>query len=174
MAAQEVQAAQATSVGQARTDEVAVHATGVVVGSRALLIMGLSRVGKSRTACALIRASTPRRPIRLLGDDRILLRATGRGVLARPHPRIAGFIEKRGLGIVAEAYVEQAEVAGLLMLRDVSGRATQIPRLLQNFPCLTHVYTDAGSGAVLSWWRDACTTPDSDSTPFGVARVAKD
>ena len=84
--------------GAGLADHIAVHATGVAIGSRALLILGRSRAGKSRTACALIGLSRPNRPIRLIGDDRILLRVTRHGVLARPHPRIAGFIEKRGLG----------------------------------------------------------------------------
>ena len=93
-----------------------IHASAVSIGGRGLLILGASRSGKSRLALALIAASRPACPIVLIGDDRILLSVGGGGLVARPHPRIAGFIERRGLGIVASPHAEKAPVAGFVEL----------------------------------------------------------
>ena len=91
----------------------AVHATAVAVDARALLIIGQSGAGKSRLAAALVAASTPNRRIALVGDDRVLLVSRNGKLEVRPHPRIAGFIERRGLGIVATAWSERAIVDAL-------------------------------------------------------------
>ena len=102
---------------RADRDEPAIHATAVAIGDRALLIRGVSRAGKSRLALALIARSSPARPIRLIGDDRILLHRDADDLVARPHPRIAGFIERRGLGLVAMPWVAQARVGGIVHFR---------------------------------------------------------
>lgn len=94
----------------------AIHATAVSIHGSALLIVGRSKAGKSRLAIALIDASTARRPIRLIGDDRVLLSRCAGGLVARPHPRIAGFIERRGLGIVAMRHEDAAPVVAIVDL----------------------------------------------------------
>lgn len=138
----------------------AIHATAVAISGRALLILGASGSGKSRLAHALIAASTARRQIRLVGDDRILLSIGAKGVMARPHPRIAGFIERRGLGILASPFVPAAPVGGLVVL----GPTTSPIDLLQNFPCLRCVSPcEINVEAVLLWWRGASTTPSTKS-----------
>ncbi len=110
-----------------------IHASAVSIGGRGLLILGPSRSGKSRLAHALITASCPACPIVLIGDDRILLctRAGGPStcagdLVARPHPRIAGFIERRGLGIVASPHADEAPVAGFVELGPPSPGAVSV------------------------------------------------
>lgn len=133
--------------------EVAIHATGVAIGGAALLILGASGSGKSRLACSLMARTSRRLPIQLIGDDRIVLRPSGE-LIARPHPRIAGFIERRGLGIVATGFVEAAPVRGVVTLGQV-----ELPRILQNFPRFPRVIGgEVGADMVLAWWRDLPTT----------------
>lgn len=107
---------------------VAVHATAVAVDGDALVIRGPSRSGKSTLALALLALSRPERPIRLVGDDRVLLRRRGARLLASPHPRIAGLIERRGCGILSLPYSADVPVLALVDLapavgRDLDGRA---------------------------------------------------
>ena len=154
----------------------AIHATAVAIAGEALLILGPSGSGKSRLAVALIAASRPRRPVALIGDDRILLTASARGLMARPHPRIAGFIERRGLGIVASSFLPQAPVRGLVRLgrADSTGSTTSRIGLLENFPCLRHVRSsEIDAAAVLSWWRGASTTPGM-KPPLSISGDVKD
>lgn len=143
----------------------AVHATAVALAGRGLLIFGPSGSGKSSLALALIAGSTARCPIRLVGDDRILLTQGPHGLVARPHPRIAGFIERRGLGIVSVPFVASAPVVAIIDL----GLTTLPPILGQNLRGTLNVYNKAAAGsassdAVLTWWRDACTTPAPKAT----------
>lgn len=74
-----------------------VHATAVALGGQAVLLLGPSGAGKSALALRLID-----RGWRLVGDDRVVLRAEA-GVLwaAAPAP-LAGLLEVRGVGIVEE------------------------------------------------------------------------
>lgn len=134
-----------------------IHASAVAICGAALLIRGPSRAGKSRLACALIARTTRRRPIVLIGDDRIQLHR-GTGVLvASPHPRIAGFVERRGLGIVAMPWTGQAELAAIV---DLGGGRDEAPRGWEDgcLDLLPHlVITEPEDAAVraeivLSWW----------------------
>jgi HPr kinase/phosphorylase len=78
-----------------------VHASAVLVGSRAVLIRGASGTGKSRLAFELILAGRSGQiPLtQLVGDDRVMLEANGKDLIVRPAPALAGLIEIRGLGI---------------------------------------------------------------------------
>ena len=78
-----------------------VHASALVIGEAGVLIRGPSGAGKSALALALVEAARQSGLFaRLIGDDRVQLSAVNSRVLARPHPAIAGRIEKRGEGIV--------------------------------------------------------------------------
>jgi HPr kinase/phosphorylase len=93
-----------------------VHASAIRVGPQAVLIRGPSGSGKSRLAFNLImtaRAGQIPEAI-LVGDDRLYLERNGDEVLALPAPRLAGFLEIRGLGIRQLPFVERATV-GLIV-----------------------------------------------------------
>ncbi len=130
---------------------LALHATAVAIGNRALLITGRSGSGKSRLATALVAASTPRRRIVLVGDDRVLLVRSGETLEVRPHPRIAGFVEHRGLGIVATSWCERVPVAGLALL---GSDAAPYAVAQQNLATIRLVLEDKALRveAVLDWW----------------------
>lgn len=76
-----------------------------MIGESGVLIRGAPGTGKSSLALALIEASARQgRFARLIGDDRLMLGVAGNRLVARPHPAIAGMIERRGLGLTpAEA-----------------------------------------------------------------------
>ena len=148
---------------------VAVHATAVAIDRRALVIIGRSGSGKSRLAAALIAMSIPRRPVLLIGDDRVLLTRAAGSIVVRPHPRIAGFIERRDLGLVAVPWRTRAIVEGVALLHD-----DVLPKGLEDLSRLrlTAVDEPARADAVLAWWpyrgteatvreRDACGRSNS-------------
>jgi HPr kinase/phosphorylase len=77
-----------------------VHATAVVIGEAGVLIRGPSGAGKSSLALRLLAEAGQRgRFARLVGDDRVALSEANGALLARPHPVIAGQIERRTLPI---------------------------------------------------------------------------
>ncbi len=83
------------------TDAPSIHASAVLIGSRAVLIRGPSGSGKSRLAYELIGAGrSGALPFtRLVADDRAHIEAHGGRLLVRPAPALAGLIEVHGLGI---------------------------------------------------------------------------
>ena len=88
-----------------------IHATAVAIAGRAVLLLGPSGGGKSDLALRLIdRGAT------LIADDRVALTLAGDVVIASPPPTIAGLIEVRGVGIVAEGHVARVPVALLVDL----------------------------------------------------------
>jgi len=93
-----------------------VHASAVLVGSRAMLIRGPAGSGKSRLALALIDAASTGliRFARLVSDDRVELTASHGRLLLRPPSALAGLIEVRGLGVRRIAF-EAVAVAGLVI-----------------------------------------------------------
>ena len=105
-----------------------VHASAVLIGSKAVLIRGPSGSGKSRLAFALIEAGrTGVLPFaRLVGDDRVRLAARHGRLVVQPAQELAGLIEIRGLGIRRLAY-EPAAVAGLVVDLGPPG-AERLPR----------------------------------------------
>ena len=136
----------------------AIHATAVAIGDRALLIRGASRAGKSRLALALIARSTAALPVELIGDDRILLHRAPDGYVARPHPRIAGFIERRGLGLVAMPWRAEATVGAVANLCcSSSSLATAWDHGAEGDREIPQLSLDAAEDAhradrVLTWW----------------------
>jgi serine kinase of HPr protein (carbohydrate metabolism regulator) len=93
-----------------------VHASAVLVGSRAVLIRGPSGAGKSRLAVKLIEAARGGlvRFARLVGDDRVHLEVAGRRLLVRPAETLAGLVEVRGVGIIRLPH-EPSAVVGLVV-----------------------------------------------------------
>jgi len=93
-----------------------IHASAVLVGSRAVLIRGAAGSGKSRLAFALIEAGrSGELPFtRLVGDDRVSVEAAHGRLLARPAEPLAGLIEIRGLGIRRVPH-EPVAVVGLVV-----------------------------------------------------------
>jgi RNase adaptor protein for sRNA GlmZ degradation len=83
-----------------------VHATAVALDGRAVLLLGPSGAGKSDLALRLID-----RGWRLIADDRVALVVQGGRLWASAPSTIAGLIEVRDVGIVAEPAVAEAMVA---------------------------------------------------------------
>lgn len=67
----------------------------VAIGGRGLLIEGKPGSGKSSLALGLID-----RGALLVGDDGVVLDATGGRLVAAPHPKIAGKLEVRNVGLI--------------------------------------------------------------------------
>jgi len=93
-----------------------VHASAVLINTRAVLIRGPSGAGKSRLALDLIDAARGGlvRFSRLVGDDRVYLASAGGRLLVRPAETLAGLIEVRGAGIVRLDH-ESCAVVGLVV-----------------------------------------------------------
>jgi serine kinase of HPr protein (carbohydrate metabolism regulator) len=89
-----------------------VHASAVLVGSKAALIRGASGTGKSKLVLDVIAAAAQGAlPFaRLVGDDHVHVEASGGRVLVRPVPALAGLIEARGLGVRRLAFEPVATV----------------------------------------------------------------
>lgn len=76
------------------------HASAAVVGEDGLLIRGRSGAGKTRLILACVaEARRQGRFARLVADDRTLVTPRGDRLVARPHPALAGLVERRGLGV---------------------------------------------------------------------------
>lgn len=102
-----------------------VHATAVAFGAGGVLILGPSGAGKSALALALIEAARRAgRFARLVGDDRVSLSAAHGRLIARPHPAIAGRIERRGSGLETTAH-EPASAISLVI--DLGAPAVRLP-----------------------------------------------
>ncbi len=88
-----------------------VHATALILGEFGLLLRGPSGAGKTTLALMLIDQATARGMFAcLIGDDRVGLQSSGSRLVARPHPAIAGRIEKRWEGVEMAQY----EPAGVI------------------------------------------------------------
>ena len=93
------------------TGAVAHQAGCVAIGGRAVLIEGPPGSGKSTLALALID-----RGAALVGDDGVVLEMRGNRLIAAPHPRTAGLVEVRNLGLLRLAEPVEAPVALVLVL----------------------------------------------------------
>jgi serine kinase of HPr protein (carbohydrate metabolism regulator) len=93
-----------------------IHASAVLVGTRAVLIRGPSGAGKSRLAFDLILAGRSGQiaPAVLVGDDRVHLWASRGQLMVGPAPQLSGLIEIRGLGIRRCPFATEA-VLGLVV-----------------------------------------------------------
>ncbi len=101
------------------------HATAILVDEAGLLIRGPSGSGKSSLALALIgEAVRSGRFARFVADDAVLVEARSARLVARPHPRIAGKVERRRLGRVD---VPPAPACGVRAIADIAGPAEPGP-----------------------------------------------
>ncbi|MBI5113510.1 MAG: HPr kinase/phosphatase C-terminal domain-containing protein [Rhodovulum sp.] len=93
-----------------------IHASAVLVGTRAVLIRGPSGAGKSMLALRLVQAADARAGAlaRLVADDRTMVEAVNGRLVARPVPALAGLVEVRGLGLRQLPH-EPAAVVGLVV-----------------------------------------------------------
>jgi serine kinase of HPr protein (carbohydrate metabolism regulator) len=91
--------------------EATIHASCVAIGGRAVLIAGASGAGKSDLALRLID-----RGAALVSDDYTIVEAVGERLLARPPENIAGRMEVRSIGILANAFESRVPVALLIDL----------------------------------------------------------
>jgi serine kinase of HPr protein (carbohydrate metabolism regulator) len=95
-----------------------IHASAVLVGTRAVLIRGPSASGKSRLALELLEAGRIGAVLfaRLVADDRVHLETAGGRLLARPAAALAGLIEVRGVGLLRLAHEPSAVVGSVVDL----------------------------------------------------------
>ncbi|MFC3694557.1 HPr kinase/phosphorylase [Chenggangzhangella methanolivorans] len=107
-----------------------IHANCVVCGERGILVFGASGAGKSGFSAALLaRARAAGRFARLVADDRVLLSAAHGRLIARPHPALAGLMERRGLGIVGEPHLA-ATVVRLVIELDPEAERLPAPEAM--------------------------------------------
>jgi hypothetical protein len=118
------------------SDDTTIHAGAVLIGAKALLILGPSGSGKSHLAWQLLQGaqSGPFRFTRLIADDRALVTASHGRLLVRPAPAVAGLIELRGLGIRRLPYESVATVGLAIMLG-----AAVAERLPASAAMVTHI-----------------------------------
>lgn len=104
-----------------------IHATAVLIGSKAVLVRGPSGSGKSRLALALIAMGEAGliHFARLVADDRVALSVHGDRLVAAAPASLAGLVERRGQGIVPQP-AESCAVVGLIVDLDAAD-ASRMP-----------------------------------------------
>ena len=81
-----------------------IHATGVILGDRGVLVTGPAGSGKTTLALELlVRVGAAGGFARLVCDDQVFVEARAGRLLARDAPAIRGLVEIRGLGPCAVA-----------------------------------------------------------------------
>lgn len=132
-----------------------IHASCIVVGDAGVLIRGASGTGKSRLVRELLaRAAALGRYASLVADDRVALTAANGRLIARPHPRLAGLIEVRGLGLRDLSY-EAAAVVRLLVDLVAPDDMPRMPHVVEAEASLHHITVprlfaaDAAAAAVI-------------------------
>ena len=105
-----------------------IHASAVVIGEAGILIRGRSGRGKSGLALALLDLAAERGLFgRLIGDDRVLLRACGDRILLSGAPKGLSLIERRGFGLERLAFEPTAVARFLVDLLDEGEKAARMP-----------------------------------------------
>ncbi len=81
------------------------HATTFVVGEAGVFVRGPAGAGKTRLALAVVEdARRAGRFAAIVADDRSLVTRHGDRLVARPHPAVAGLVERRGMGVESTEY----------------------------------------------------------------------
>lgn len=105
------------------------HASAVVIGESGLVLRGPSGVGKSALALSLVEVAQRRGLFaRLVGDDRVSVREAAGRLIVAPHPRIAGRIERRFIGIARVPHEPHA-VAKLIVDLERDAHGASVTRL---------------------------------------------
>ena len=108
-----------------------IHATGLVLDKTGLILRGVSGAGKSLLALELLDEWEARGlDARLVGDDRIDVEATGKGLVMHAPKAIEGLIELRGRGIVSRPFVARASVHLVVDLVDAYERMIEEDELV--------------------------------------------
>ncbi|MCW2284227.1 hypothetical protein M2323_003600 [Rhodoblastus acidophilus] len=96
-----------------------IHASAVALGESGVLIRGDSGTGKSSLALALVDAWTIHGGFaRLLSDDRVAFAIFHDRAVLSAHPRTAGLVEWRGLGLLSQPYEFKAVLRLIIDLED--------------------------------------------------------
>ncbi|MQQ08685.1 serine kinase [Epibacterium sp. SM1979] len=90
------------------------HASCVVFGGRAVLILGASGSGKSSLALQLLAYGAT-----LVSDDRTEVMCEGHQLVAKAPAAISGLIEARGLGILRAETCEKATVCAIVTMDEI-------------------------------------------------------
>jgi serine kinase of HPr protein (carbohydrate metabolism regulator) len=101
------------------TEDLQLHGTAIALGDRAVMLRGPSGAGKSDLALRALAAPPGRfseAAFELVGDDQVIVRRAGGRLMVNAHPRLAGLIEVRGLGILP---VRHRAEAGLVLVADL-------------------------------------------------------
>ena len=98
------------------------HATSVAIDGRAVLLAGVSGIGKSDLALRLMD-----RGALLVSDDYTLVQRIDGGLIATAPATIAGRMEVRGIGIVDMPHAKEAPVALIVDLFDTVDRMPMQP-----------------------------------------------
>ncbi|GHE54454.1 hypothetical protein GCM10019059_12170 [Camelimonas fluminis] len=107
---------------QQSEEATSVHASCVLLDDRGLLILGDSGAGKTTLALGLLdRWRRAGRFARMVADDRTMLWTSGRRVLGRSHPRIAGDYELFGYGIQETTYERAAVIRAAVWCQSDDG-----------------------------------------------------
>ena len=93
-----------------------IHATGVCVAQKGILIIGESGSGKSTLALSLIAGGA-----KLICDDRADLRLKGDNLIMSKPPTLPSAIEIRGLGLISVPLVDEVTVDLIVDLAQASG-----------------------------------------------------
>ncbi|WP_187969657.1 HPr kinase/phosphorylase [Aquibium microcysteis] len=136
-----------------------IHATGVILGDRGVLLTGRSGSGKTTLALELLaRADAAGGFARLVCDDQVLVEARGGRLLARAAPAIAGLVEVAGLGpsVVASEPAMTVDLVVRLVPageapRISAGEAVSIEGVSLARLDLPERGADAAAHAVLAW-----------------------
>jgi HPr kinase/phosphorylase len=110
------------NVKTANTKTANIHASCALIGRHGVLILGESGAGKSDLLLRLMDEGG-----KLVADDRIELYAAKGRLCARAPKSIAGLIEVRGLGIVAQAFAKKAVLALVVRLGVPKDLAERLP-----------------------------------------------